>query len=481
MALREILAHFGFEVDSKELDEVNEKVGGLIDRIKDLGTALVGGAIVGEIFEFGKNIAESGEEIEKASIKLGIGTDALQELGFAAQQSGSDVGSMTIALLTLQDKVGDALINPAGDGAKSLKKYGIAFKDATGAIKPADQILQDVADKIADTKDESKQVAIAMGLFGRQGRALLPMLKQGKDGIAGLRDEFEELGGGMKEDAIKASTQYIEALHRVGVVTTTLKGQIGVVLLPVLQWFAETAVRVGKGLADIISHSSILQTVLGVLGIVLAKIAISTAAAFAPLLLSIAGIAVLVIILEDIVALFRGGKSAIGDFIDALFGVGTAVKVVRTLKDAFDGVVQSVKDAIDTYRLYQKLIKGQGFDLNDIKTYNRIASNTGLAAPVDTSAFDGSKQATLNRQRLEAYKNGQTFAAPGESREQAQAATAQLVKTGTAMVQDNRSTIHIHDVGKKSKKELVEAIEEALDGHNRKAADALIKHAEPDK
>lgn len=345
MALREILAHFGVDVDTEELEQANKSIDGFIEKIKSVGTALVGGEFAKQIFEFGAHIAEQGDQLEKASIRLGISTDSLQALGYAAVQSGSDVGTLTFALLTLQDKIGDALINPFGEGEKALKKYGIEIRDSKGKMKDATDVFKSVADKIADTKDESKKAAIAMGVFGRSGRALLPLLKNGSDGLGELTEEFERLGGGIRENAIKASADYVTQMGKLSVVHAGLTGQIGVVLLPVLGRFIDWIIKLERAMIDVTATSSTVQTVLGALGVALTVLAVKSAIAFAPWIAWAALLGGLFLIIEDIVTMFRGGDSAMGRFIDKIFGKDAHTEAIIAVAGAWKAIGDALKNA----------------------------------------------------------------------------------------------------------------------------------------
>lgn len=333
MALREVLAHFGVEVETDKLERADSAIDGLIDKARKLGEVLVGGEVAKGVFEFGKRIAEQGEAIEQASIRVGVSTDALQQYGFAATQTGSDVGSLTFALLMLEDKIGDAMINASGEGAKAFAKYHIAIRDAKGSLKDTGSLFEEVADKIADTKDPAKQVTIAMDLFGRQGRALLPLLKQGKDGIAELKEEFAALGGGMSKEAIDASKKYVEQMHRLDAANQGLTGQIGVILLPVLGRLVDWVTKGSVAMRDLVDHTSLVQTVLGGLGAVLTVFAVKSAIAFAPWLVWAAALAGVILIIEDIVTMFRGGDSLMGRFLDQIGGKDFHVEVVKEIKD----------------------------------------------------------------------------------------------------------------------------------------------------
>ena len=71
--------------------------------------------------------------------------------------------------------------------------------------------------------------------------------------------------------------------------------------------------------------------------------------AFAPVILTVgliaAGVAAVILIVEDLIVLFNGGESVIGEFIDTLFGLGSAQAVVEQAKrdwESFLGVLSDV-------------------------------------------------------------------------------------------------------------------------------------------
>lgn len=519
-AIREILAHFGVEVDTEKLEAADRSIDGLIEKLKAAGTAFAGGELGKQVFEFGARIAEQGEQLEHASIRLGIGTDALQEMGFAAAQSGADIGQLTFAMLTLQDKIGDALINPAGEGAKSLAKFGIAYRDASGAVKSSDQIFQDVADKIADTTDESKQVAIAMGLFGRQGKALLPTLKLGKDGIAELRDEFQKLGGGMREGAIKASTDFEKQMHRLDVVQAGLSGTIATVLLPALGWLVEKFTDGGRALLTIVENSSLVQVTLGILGAALTVLAVKSAIAFAPWLLWAAALAGVILIIDDLVTMMRGGDSVIGRFIDLVGGEGMHVEVVQGIKDAWADFSAGLKDSLPTLKQTYDALKwifdnGKALAkaIGDIsgalgdnagKLDNYLYENYGIGGHIqDASATKGTRRTyddnSAHRQglaMLTAQDAGQSYspteipasykgreadfaaevARQADSIRQSRVSVGADVSMLTGGVVQQTNVIHVHDATDPRK--VATVIDDHLKKRHRAAADVLHKKVE---
>jgi hypothetical protein len=481
VVLRDVLAKFGFEVDDKKLKDADKKVDGFLDKITTLGRALVGGTAAIGMLAFARDLAAQGAALDDASVRLGIGTDALQALGFAADQSGSSIEAMTTGLLMLQDKVGDALINATGEGAKGFEKYKIKIKDASGAVKSADEIFGDVAEKIFETKDASKQLTIATDLFGRQGRALLPTLKLGREGLAGLGKEFQELGGGFTEDAVKAAAEYDDAMSRFNLTITSLRARIAVALLPTLQKLVDLTTRGVAIFVGLAKHGRIVEVVLGGLAFVLGRLALATLRAFLPVIAGIAAWAALALIVEDIVVLFEGGHSAIGDFIDALFGVGAAAKFVEKVKEVWDGLVLSIKDSIAAIRIFNKLKSGRDLDQNDLAAAGRLGFETGGVARGVHGRSDA-EQMIINSIRPGASAGAGITVPAGYTRKQVQAFVEARKANPNAHL--GAPTIQQSNVVNVNGVTDPKAVAAEVDKHhrrrNKEAHDALIKHVETD-
>src|SRR5262245_13939690 len=114
MALREILAVFGVKVETTQLEKANQKIDEFRDGLAEVAAFAGAGIGAAALVKFADHISEIGDQLDKSAIRLGISTNAVQELGFAAEQSGADAETLTMALLQLQDRVGDALTNATG-------------------------------------------------------------------------------------------------------------------------------------------------------------------------------------------------------------------------------------------------------------------------------------------------------------------------------------------------------------------------------
>lgn len=185
-----------------------------VDRnLKKLTTGFkAAGAAVGGIFAAGfvaskinqfQKAADSLDELAKSSQSLGLSVDQLDRWRFAAERSGASGEQLGVALRTLQKNITDVSAG-TGEARAVFEELGIDVKDSAGALRSAQSVILEIADKLQTYGSRTRQVAAVQRLFGESGTALLPLLKQQKEGIADLFVEAERIGTIYAEDAKKA-------------------------------------------------------------------------------------------------------------------------------------------------------------------------------------------------------------------------------------------------------------------------------------
>jgi TP901 family phage tail tape measure protein len=136
---------------------------------------------LGEAMKYAGPVAKSaGIEFEDLTAAMALMADA----GFQGTMGGTAVRGAIVRLLAPTKKASDI-----------MKRLGISMTDATGRIKPFDEIIRQLephADKTGDM----------MVLFGqRAGPALAALVGRGSDAIVKLRSELRSAGGTTKRIA----------------------------------------------------------------------------------------------------------------------------------------------------------------------------------------------------------------------------------------------------------------------------------------
>lgn len=199
-----------------------------------LGVTLGAAALVG----FGRRMLANADAVAKAADKVGLATEALQELRYAAERAGVGQATLDMAMQRFSRRVGEAA-QGGGELAGTLEQYGIAVTDAHGRTRSLDDVLDDLADAIAGAGSEQERLRIAFKAFDSEGAALVGTLKNGRQGLAELRQEARDLGLVLDDSLIREAEAANDELGRLGGTLRTGLTRAFLDLAPVLQETAE--------------------------------------------------------------------------------------------------------------------------------------------------------------------------------------------------------------------------------------------------
>lgn len=342
MALREVLAKFGFEFDKAKLREVNSQVEQTEGLLKSAVGLLAGATLFHGIKSFVEDLEHTGSALKDLEEQTGLSAQNIQLFEYGAGLAGVKTEEWELATRKLAQSLGGA-----GEGAKqqnaAFAALGVHIKGADGQTRSLNEVLPDIVEGFGKIDDPSKKARLAVDLFGRSGVKLVGFLSEGKDGLDKLRQEFEELGGGFSEETIKAADAYGDNLLRLNVAATSLKSTLGNEILPVLsdivRFIAKTIGKIrefAKG-TELAKGTMIALGVAGVAGLT------ALLAPFAPI---IAAVSALSLGLDDLINFLEGNDSLIGDALNKFLGEGGAEKVRTYLNDIGNEVANFFADLI---------------------------------------------------------------------------------------------------------------------------------------
>ena len=197
-----------------------------------IGIAAVGAAAAAAgvgLIKLANSVAAEIDEMGDFADLNNIGIEALQELGYAAQKTGSDKEALKSSISGLNKVMGES-ITGVGRGAKMLDKFGLSAKNTDGSIKTVDQMMGDISEKMQGL---SRQEAIAMASKLGIDKGLVPLLQAGKTAIDGYRNTARELGVTTEEQAAKTA-EYTSQMEDMNQTFGYLKNLVGSEVAPVI-------------------------------------------------------------------------------------------------------------------------------------------------------------------------------------------------------------------------------------------------------
>ena len=175
------------------------KVGGVA--LAAVGTAAV--AATSALVKQAGEVAAYGDNIDKASQKLGISAEAYQEWDAVLQHSGTSIDSMGVGMKTLASQ--------AAKGSDAFAELGISTEKAASMSR--EDLFSETITALQNVTDENKRAQLAQELFGRSAMELGPLLNTSAEETQAMKNRVHELGGVMSGDAVKAAAAYQDNLQ----------------------------------------------------------------------------------------------------------------------------------------------------------------------------------------------------------------------------------------------------------------------------
>ena len=155
-----IIAKFGGDnKDFKKTIRDNERqlgrMGKKLDSNKSKIIAFGKAAIVAFAVRQVKGFVDELDEIGKSAGKVGVTTDEIQKLRFAAEQTGGSASELDKALERLNNSIGEAR-QGTGEGKKAFEQLGISLNDNKGQARDNIEIFREFATRRRNSRSSRK-------------------------------------------------------------------------------------------------------------------------------------------------------------------------------------------------------------------------------------------------------------------------------------------------------------------------------------
>lgn len=378
--LERFLIVFGF--DDREVTSGAKRVNSVFENLSKTITGLFAGYTLANAFNrMTYGFAEVNTQIMQSTELLGLNAGETQALGNALTRFGGNTESAISSLRSLNTQLEES---KRGQGAlvEVSKRYGLSFSP----FASANDTLISLSKQMGRFSTQQRLViAQQLGLDDSLTRAFA----DGGKRLEVLIKKQKELGTITEEDA-KITNEFNDANSDLKDTFNALMRDFARVVLPaftrLVELFSNFIEWVRKHKQLVIIFFTGLLIAMSPILIVLAKMAIASALAFAPFYAILGTLAVVSLIIEDIYGYFMGWDSVTGDLVKQFPILGAILEPIRGIAvgftEAFEKAVKWLKDP--TWEGFIDIIKTIGNTILNFLTKPFEAFYKGFSGWVDS-------------------------------------------------------------------------------------------------
>ena len=180
-----------------------------------------------------RQFAQDIDDLAKLSARLDVPIQSLQELRFAAAQTGTEATHLTTGFQRFTKSISEASTG-LSTPLRAFEALGVQITNTDGTLRGTEEILNDVSDGLANVQNPADKVRIAFDLFGKAGAGMVNMLQGGSGKLQEMRDQFNNLTIELTGDQAKAVEDANDRFDLLRRIFNSIGQQITSVLLPTL-------------------------------------------------------------------------------------------------------------------------------------------------------------------------------------------------------------------------------------------------------
>lgn len=368
-----LLETFSLKFQSDGLKEISAETEGTTQKADKMGNSFVEAGnriiktlapIVGlaALINRTMNFASSAEEMSFLAQNTGMAVEKFQALAIAAENYGGTAEGIAGSLQGLNSNLNNMRFGRGGGGVEDAAiTYGINLYGKNG-LATADELLMSVAKRF-ESLNSMQQIDLGQRLGLDEGTIRLL-----QTGVANVQAELER---GRKYSLFSAedvenSRKFQRTMRDIKLGLAQIFGVVARSLLP-------SFISLGDNIREVIDftldNATAIKGFFLALSSIFAALAVKSAIAFAPLYLLLGLAGSFGLILADLEAMLRRGKSVVGDFKDSLSnlwddkkgkGFFESFDIVKLMKNLIPGSIPGENSPkLDMTEVKQKLAMTQ--------------------------------------------------------------------------------------------------------------------------
>lgn len=226
--------------------EMQGTLGGIGKTLKSFAAGLGAALSFGALVKVMQSAIDKADELGKTAQKIGLPVEALSKLEYSARLADVTLDQLSVGVGKLSQALADATGGQVTDATKALAAIGVAAVDSQGKLRPTEEVIYEVAEAFSGMEDGAGKTALAMDIFGRSGKELIPLLNAGAAGLKANADEAERLGLVIDTKTAKASEEFNDNLTRLKAAMEGIANKALVALIDKFVQFTDFLVDLSK-------------------------------------------------------------------------------------------------------------------------------------------------------------------------------------------------------------------------------------------
>ncbi|PIW27482.1 MAG: phage tail tape measure protein [Rhodospirillales bacterium CG15_BIG_FIL_POST_REV_8_21_14_020_66_15] len=193
------------------------------------------------------------DALDDAASTTGFGVERLQELRYAAEQSGVSIQQLDDGLRRMTRRVGLFAQDGGGPAAKAFQQLGLSVRDVHGNMRSSEAIFDEVVKKLQGLESQAERSALASQIFGDDaGPKLTLLLNKGAAGIQRLTAEARSLGLVLDSHLVSQAEKANDRLATMQRIIDMNMNSALVDLAPLLVGVASGFAEIAKWVAEVV-------------------------------------------------------------------------------------------------------------------------------------------------------------------------------------------------------------------------------------
>lgn len=218
-----------------QAESASKRIGLAMDFVKRSVISIGGVVSVGAFIGLIKGSIDAADHLNDLSKATGVAVETLGGIGFAAQQSGSDLDGAAKAFGKLNLKIAEAIAGNEEAG-RVFRTLGISLTELKNSSP--DQVFAKVADRFAEWEDGANKARIGQALFSKEYQAIIPLLDEGGAKLRQNIEYYKRFGTVTAEFAGKAD-EFNDTMVKLKLLNSSFANTLAAELLPNLQALAD--------------------------------------------------------------------------------------------------------------------------------------------------------------------------------------------------------------------------------------------------